>query len=251
MKKNNKIYLLIYSLVIVICLCMVGTAIAKYIGNIDYDEPVVETPEFYFTSNLLKEPDITNSIPTYYLSESYTSLEINLFNYENSLMYSECDIKYEITVTKGSTTIGTLTGTILKDACNIESVELSLSGEGEYQVAAKSTSPFVKELKAKFVVGETSDSIQYIVDDATNSQLVKLTIQTNNYSGNVSISWLTSLTPDNTNPLLEDAINLVESSGYYTYTVNFEAYSSYVFIFFKDLITDNYTEADFIISKTN
>lgn len=251
MKRKFKLYLLLGNLILITCLCIVGFTIAKYVDNLSDDDSNIETPEYYFTSDLLSSPDIANNIPIYNLNENVSSIKFNLLNYENSLMYSECDITYEVSILKDSVVLETKTGTILKDACNSSIIEFNNLESGEYRVVAMSTAPFLKQIEAIFVIKATDNSIQYIVDDKVGSPVVMLTILTNNYAGNISISWKNTISPDNTNPLLEDAIDLVLVDGFYTYKVPFEAYSSYVFVFYKELNSVVYTIDDFKVIKDN
>ena len=91
-------------------------------------------------------------------------------------------------------------------------------------------------LQAKFIIPAVNNQVQWSVSDAANSPVVRLTVKTNDYSGNVTISWPAGVAPDNTDPLLAGAVNTQSC------TLSFSNNSEYTFLFFKSDLSAVYTK---------
>lgn len=247
MKVKKHIFLLLGVLVLFVgCLCLVGTTLAKYIDNKEHDDTNITTSEFYFSSNLLKEKDLLGNIPVYELNQNTKELYVELLNYENDLLFSQTDIKYEISIYREEVLKETFNGVILSGSCNSVKIKFNNLSSGEYYVVAKSTTPFSKTIEAKIIVKNLDESIMYSVDDIEGSTILKLILQINNYAGEIDINWNSELLPDNTNIMFEGAID-----GSNSHTIEVTAYSSYVFVFYKKDITKTYTKTDFSVVESN
>lgn len=248
---NKKIKILIGIMVII--LVVTGSIIpilAKYIKKINNNVQINST-DFYFTSDLLDVPAIngipaTNgTFPEYILGKGTNTITFNLNNYEDDLRFTTVDIDYEIKVTNSSNIVvfeenGTLNAISSKNSKKIDIASLS---SDIYIVEVTSTSPYTKQLKGKFIIQDVDNDITYTVSDGLGSTVVMLTISVNDYSGNINIKWPNEVFPDNSDPLLKDAINTTN------YTVNFNSYSEYTFVFFKSDTSVVYTNTGFEVTK--
>ena len=179
------------------------------------------------------------------LGKGVNVISFTLNNFEDDLRFTTSDIKYEmIVVDSNDFTVyeknGTITGGSGKQSVSLNTPELVA---GTYIVTVESTFPYSKSLKAKFIVQEIDENITYTVSDGVGSTVVKLTISVNDYLGNINIKWPNGVSPDNSDPLLSGAINCDN------YTVYFNSYSEYTFVFFKNDSSKVYSDTDFVVSK--
>lgn len=242
---NKKIKILIG--IMVITLVVTGSIIpilAKYIKKVNNNVQINST-DFYFTSDLLDIQATNGTFPEYTLGKGTDTITFNLNNYEDDLRFTTVDIDYEIKVTNSSDVIvfeenGTLNALSTKNSKQFDITSLT---SDTYIVEVTSTSPYIKQLKGKFIIQDVDDDITYTVSDGAGSTVVMLTISVNDYSGNINIKWPNEVFPDNSDPLLKDAKNTTD------YTVNFNSYSEYTFVFFKSDTSVVYTNTDFEITK--
>lgn len=243
MSKKMKYILTIIIIVIVlsgITVPILGKYLLEKSGQLG-----IQADDFYFTSDLLEEPSTNNTFPEYTLGKGIDTISFKLNNYEDSLRFTKTDIKYNITVTnsldvKVYETTGTITTGSEKNSVSINIPSLET---GTYIVVVNSTSPYSKTLKGKFIIQELDNEISYTVSDGVGSTVVMLTISVNDYSGPINIKWPTGVSPDNSDPLLSGAIDCDN------YTVNFNSYSEYTFVFFKTDSNQVYTNLDFTLTK--
>ena len=242
---NKKIKILIG--IIVITLVVTGSIIpilAKYIKKVNNNVQINST-DFYFTSDLLDIQATNGTFPEYTLGKGTDTITFNLNNYEDDLRFTTVDIDYEIKVTNSSNVIvfeenGTLNALSTKKSKQFDITSLT---SDTYIVEVTSTSPYIKQLKGKFIIQDVDNDITYTVSDGAGSTVVMLTISVNDYSGNINIKWPNGVFPDNSEPLLKNAINTTN------YTVNFNSYSEYTFVFFKSDTSVVYTNTDFEVKK--
>lgn len=242
---NRRIKNLITILIIILVItCSIIPILAKYIKKVNTNMQINST-DFYFTSDLLDVPASNGTFPEYILGKGTNTITFNLKNYEDELRFSTLDINYEIKVTNSSDTIvfeetGTLSTSLTKNSKQFNITSLI---SDTYVVEVTSTSPYIKQLKGKFIIQNVEDDIAYTVSDGAGSTVVMLTISVNDYSGNINIKWPDGVFPDNSDPLLKDAVNTS------SYIVSFNSYSEYTFVFFKSDTTVVYTNADFEVTK--
>lgn len=241
---NKMKYVFIVLSIISILTCVAVPVLAKYIKEKE-NELEIRAKKFYFTSDLLEEPSTHVAIPEYMLGKGVNVISFTLNNFEDDLRFTTSDIKYEmIVVDSNNFTVydktGTITGGNEKQSVSFNTPELVA---GTYIVTVESTFPYSKCLKAKFIVQEIDENITYTVSDGVSSTVVMLTISVNDYSGNINIKWPNGVSPDNSDPLLSGAINCDN------YTVYFNSYSEYTFVFFKNDSSKVYSDTDFVVSK--
>ena len=227
-------------LLILIPTLLIGLTVAKYIKE-EQLEVAYQAKNFYFQSDLLTE---SVEVPEYTYSEGIDTISFYLKNNDDSLRYSEVDISYTATITKDGEICDTKEGTILKDAVNLERVEFTNLEAGEYIVTAKATSPYEKTLSGKFTISPKNENIEYEVIDTANNPVIKLTITTKDYAGDIVIAYPEGVVPDNTNEKLTE----VTTSNV---TTTFEENSSYTFTFLKTNPVNVYAKTDFTVTKEN
>ena len=211
MKKD--LLFLIFAIAVSVIVGAVSVTVAKYQWK--ESEDILYAPaSFYFSSDLLKEENTT-----YTLQDNAGEISVVLKNYEDSLRVSSNDIVYQVIIKKGEETLSSQTknGTITT-AEKQETITFSGLSVGTYQVIATSSSPYQKSLSATFVIPDSAVSFQTSVSNTSATSV--LTIITNDYQGNLTISFPSGLVPDNTNPLLQGAtgnqvvINVAKNSSY-------------------------------------
>lgn len=200
---------------------------AKYAQTkTDVTDTVAE--DFYFTSPLLSTEG-----STYTLMPTTTSLEIPICNYADSLRTSTANISYSYTVTKEDGTAvagGSGDGTLTGGAQSTGKISLTGLTTGTYTVKASASSPFAANLAGTFVIPTADTGVHYTVSDTKGSAYATLTVWTEDYTGNIVISWSAGLIPDSTDPALS---GLITGSGAGSLTVAGEAYASNTYRFFK------------------
>ena len=115
---------------------------------------------------------------------------------------------------------------------------------GSYTIIATATAPYEKTLKANFVIEEKNAMVSYDIVDVENSSVAQLIITTNDYNGNLKITWPNGVAPDSTNNYFAD-VNTGYNSSSKTITVS--AKSQTIFYFFKQNSSQKYTKEDFQI----
>ena len=177
---------------IIIMLLVVAVPIFLY-GTITFAKYVTErffsyytnSKNFYFTSNILKEDNPLYQINNWVGIGQFT-INYDLLSKKNDYVYTDYDITYEAHVTCPQDVLCEIdkpTGTIYaashSDTVKVTVVPQRLFTENEkitIQLNAKTTSPYVKELFARYeyVVGKTG--ITYEIEDSVNSPYLLLKI---------------------------------------------------------------------------
>lgn len=243
---------------ILIIAAFTGTLLAKYItSNKQRAEMIAD--DFHSSSDYLEEDE-----KTYTVSDWRTNgICIELYNYEkeNVALISGTEINYTISVPAGwNVKVENITDTggeqvlgkdnvytMPKSTGRIKQIlTFTYTGSGEpsdgnIQVNVKSTSPYVKELKAAFEL--TGDQgLTYAVTDEGDYDVV--TIESNAYQGTVNVSWDgTKLSPDNTNEYMSEWQNSTDGSSD---QFEVKAFTTYQLIFLEDC-SGNYSKADITV----
>lgn len=233
---------------IVVLVIMFASVSAKYVQKKTEVEDTVSN-EFYFTSTLLSETGTT-----YTLMPTVTELEIPVCNYADDLRYSAEQIQYSYTVLKNDKEISKGSGIIEAGELKTSSIKLVDLKAGTYEVTVTANSPFKKVLKGTFTIPEESIQVHYSVADKEDSPYLLFTVWTENYDGNVKLTWPENLIPDTTNAQLQNVDTYNSDSGKYVageVTLSYTAYSSKVYRFFKINPSVVYTENQFNALKTD
>lgn len=224
----------IVAFLVLFCICIGGIAMisAKYIKQTTTNKNAATAKEFYFESDLL-DGDTHEVTPT---DKGTATVKIRLKNYVDELRYSETEIQYKISVKETGSdtedndiTVKNGSGTIETGAKHYADIELSnLQAGKSYTITATTDNIYHKTLKGTIEVSKPDTDINASVHDET--QYIEVTIWTNDYSGNVTLSYGNSigLSPDNTDSKMKG-----KTTGE-TITIDFKANQSHVFRFFKE-----------------
>lgn len=231
--KKKKITVAVISAVSVLILMLgIAPSLAKYVTEYGKQSEVV-SDNFYFTSDYLSE----SAIPEHKIYGDSVSFEIR--NYIDSSRVNASDIVYTVTATDG--TLSFDGRPLIGGTENCAKITLTYSGEEaekEITVTVTSSSPYVKELKAKFVF--TKPALRYEITDSVGSYYAELYIHTANEEKTVTVNWdKAELLIDETNDYVFGKLNADKNAA----TVTIPAHTTVKIAFFKNDITKNYSYA--------
>ena len=157
---------------------------SKYIIE-EFHSYYSNSKHFYFTSNILTKNNDLYQVNNWLGMGSFT-ISYDLFSKQNDLVFTDYDIPYETSFVCPSDVICSIdkpTGTIY-EASHSDTVTLSVSPtrvyeEGETMVIelrAKSTSPYVSELKARFEYIVGKQGVTYEIEDRANQAYMLLKV---------------------------------------------------------------------------
>lgn len=223
------------SLLIAVCfLLAISSALtAKYLSQRSHDN-AAEALVFYFESDYLAAAGSSNEV--YVLKEGVYDISFDIRNHPDSLRYAETNIQYTVSLTKDGQRVDSKSGSLAGGKQSADEIQFTVAEAGTYVVTAQATGPYVKTLQASFVVKPASNTFSYSVSDNAGSPFLKVDITSQNYTGNVVISYPAGVMPDNTDPLLTGA-----ASG--SCTVALKAHGSYTFLFFKSNPSASYADS--------
>lgn len=237
---------------ILIPIFFIGGTLAKYINNKTTDL-IYEAKKFYFESDLLT--DNTN-LAAYTYSVGSDTIKIEIKNNIDELRYSEVETKYEIKITdihgnsikdKDGNVVSTINGTLSKNQMDKDIVEFTNLPTGNYVVIAQALSPYTKTIQASFVLTEKQEELSYTVNDSQESPILQITVLSEDYSGNVKITWPSGIAPDSTSSEFKD-IDTGYNAG--STVISFEANSENNFKFFKKNPSLVYDNNDFSVERS-
>ena len=229
--KKKKITVAVISAVSVlaIILCF-APSFAKYITT-QGRQSKLDSDHFYFSSDYLSE----GVLPEYKIYGDSVAFEIR--NYMDSFRVNDSDIAYTVSATDG--TLSSEGGTLTGGTAGSDTITLTYSGEEkEIIVTVTSSSPYVKELKAKFVF--TKPALRYEITDSVGSYYAELYIHTANEEKTVTVNWDKAvLLIDETNDFVFGKLTAEKNSA----SVSIPAHTTVKIAFFKNDITKNYSYA--------
>ena len=225
----------------------IACVMAKYIHQKRQDL-LYEANSFYFESDYLKD---ISSAKSYTLAKGVDDILFHISNNIDDLRYSGVKIFYDISISdldgnavldKNNESVGVIHAVLNHGGINSNEHVFSNLKDGTYVVSAVSTKPYVKALKANFIISNSNMMIDYQVTDAASSPILQLMIRTEDYQGNVKITWPSGVTPDNTHSLFSDVVSGY-SSGSKVFSV--QKHSEYIFQFFKENPDVVFQKSDF------
>ena len=232
MKKKKITVAVIFAISALTLMIGIVPSLAKYVTEHGKQSKVV-SDNFYFTSDYLSE----SAIPEYKICGDSVSFEIR--NYIDSLRTNVEAIKYTVSASDG--TLSSNGGTLIGGTENCAKITLTYSGEkaeNEITVTVTSSSPYVKELKAKFVF--TKPALRYEITDSVGSYYAELYIHTANEEKTVTVNWdKAELLIDETNDFVFGKLNADKNSA----SVDIPAHTTVKIAFFKNDITKDYSYA--------
>ena len=233
MKKKKITVAVISAISALILMLGIVPSLAKYVTEQGKQSKVV-SDNFYFTSDYLSE----SAIPEYKICGDSVSFEIR--NYIDSLRTNVEAIEYTVSASDGGT-LSSNGGTLIGGTENCAKIKLTYSGEEaekEITVTVTSSSPYVKELKAKFVF--TKPALRYEITDSVGSYYAELYIHTANEEKTVTVNWDKAvLLIDETNDFVFGNLTAEKNSA----SVSIPAHTTVKIAFFKNDITKDYSYA--------
>ena len=231
MKKKKITVAVISAISALILMLGIVPSLAKYVTEQGKQSKVV-SDNFYFTSDYLSE----SAIPEYKICGDSVSFEIR--NYIDSLRTNVEAIEYTVSASDGGT-LSSNGGTLIGGTENCAKIKLTYSGEEaekEITVTVTSSSPYVKELKAKFVF--TKPALRYEITDSVGSYYAELYIHTANEEKTVTVNWDKAvLLIDETNDFVFGNLTAEKNSA----SVSIPAHTTVKIAFFKNDITEDYS----------
>lgn len=229
--KKKKITVAVISAVSVlaIILCF-APSFAKYITT-QGRQSKLDSDHFYFSSDYLSE----GVLPEYKIYGDSVAFEIR--NYMDSFRVNDSDIAYTVSATDG--TLSSEGGTLTGGTAGSDTITLTYSGEEkEIIVTVTSSSPYVKELKAKFIFAESV--MRYEITDSAGSYYAELYIYTGDTAQTVTVNWdKAKLLIDETNDFVFGKLTAEKNSA----SVSIPAHTTVKIAFFKTYITKDYSYA--------
>ena len=229
--KKKKITVAVISVISALTLMLgIAPALAKYTTE-QGKQSEIHSDEFYFTSDYLNE----GVLPEYKIYGDSVAFEIR--NYMDSFRVNDSDIAYTVSATDG--TLSSEGGTLTGGTAGSDTITLTYSGEEkEIIVTVTSSSPYVKELKAKFVF--TKPALRYEITDSVGSYYAELYIHTANEEKTVTVNWDKAvLLIDETNDFVFGKLNADKNAA----SVSIPAHTTVKIAFFKNDITKDYSYA--------
>lgn len=213
-----------------LALTLLGMVGARYMFRENTRHYII-AKEFYFTSSLLDGD-------THTLTPGSTQVTFTLGNHPDDLRYSQTPIEYTVTV-DGSVPQGTnLSGTLGAGSIQDQAVTITGLTPGEHTVTAVGKQGYHKTLTAKLIVPE-AERLLYKYLDASNPEYVLLTVWSKGCTGAVTIAPPSGLIPDNTDPVMADAItgqSIVDAVSFAG-----SGYASHVYRFFGSAQAGQFT----------
>ena len=249
-KKHTKLMLFTF---IIITLFSIGFTFAKYIDNKE-NSILYEASAFYLESNYLSNIDNTKS---YTIEKGIDEITFTIQNNIDTLRYSTVSINYTVSISdiegksvkdKAENTISNINGSLQKGSVKSNTHTFNNLKDGVYVVTATSTKPYSKTIKANFIITNSSTNIETRITDMTDSPILQLIINSNDYEGNITITWPEGITPDNTNPLFANVgTGYTSASKVMPVSKNAE----YIVQFFKEDPAQTYQISDFEVGVSS
>ena len=180
-------------LIILIALFVIFITLAitfgRYIYNM-YQNYILESQGFYFNSSVMSMNGSNHSINNWDGVSSYP-ITIDVNNRKNSMLWTQSDISYDITVECSSNIICEVdkTSGIIRTETQVDSYTIVISPVGNFSsnqkakvtTKAKSTYPYVKELVATYTIGIETSNFTYKITDSPGSNYLVLEL-TNSFT---------------------------------------------------------------------
>lgn len=186
-KRNRQIKKIKFvSFIIILILLGISliTVLARYVTN-SINNHLMESKEFYFYSDKLKENGQDYQIDNWSGVEDYT-ITINMNSMENNLKRASYDIPYSITYSSSDNIIcqinkteGTIYSSTNSDYFTIKVTPnrvMENADKAWVEIYVKSDAEYKKELKAKFTFVVGKENVSYQIDDEENSKYFELNI---------------------------------------------------------------------------
>lgn len=244
---SKRKFAIIIILIFAIGIISSSIVMAKYFSDKE-KETLYVAESFYFESDLLTSDATTK---TYTYQKGKDNIQIVLKNNIDDFRFSDVDIDYSVKITdlNGTEVKSPIQGTLSKGSINEQTISFNNLATGSYTITATAIAPYEKTIKANFIIEAKNTDISYRVTDVTNSAVAQLTITTNDYNGNVKITWPQGVAPDSTNSIFSDVNTGYNSSNK---TIEVSSKSETIIQFFKEDASQQYKTEDFqVVIQTN
>ena len=184
--RKKKVLKLFIIVIVGIVITLSLPTVAKYVKD-NIDSYYLRSKNFYYSSNLLDQTNPLYQIGTWSGVGDF-SVEFNLYSKENELLFSESDITYTVSATcsTDATCTADITSGTLYANDNDHSTTITVNVhphrvfvENEFiqiTIIAKSTSPYIKELKGRFKYIVGREGVSYEIEDETNRTYLLLKV---------------------------------------------------------------------------
>lgn len=183
-RQIKKIKFMSFIIILILLVISLITVLARYVTN-SINNYLMESKEFYFYSDKLKEDGQDYQIDNWSGVEDYT-ITINMNSMENNLKKASYDIPYSITYNYSDNIIcqinkeeGIIYSSTNSDYFTIKVTPNKAMENGDkawVEIYAKSDAEYKKELKAKFTFVVGKENVTYEIDDEENSSYFELNI---------------------------------------------------------------------------
>ena len=189
MKKRRLIIIGILVVVAAVILSMNAKTLAKYVTD-RISSYFIKSKDFYFTSDLLTVEESTYELSSWSGIGAF-DVSFNIYSKDNELLYTESDIPYTITVDCPQDVIcspSSINGVLYQSSVNhSENININVSPQRIFiadevvsvRVTAKSTSPYVKTLKAVFNYKVGKEGVTYEIKDEAGQAYLFLKVTNN------------------------------------------------------------------------
>lgn len=175
LKNQLKKKKLLLSLIVLVIIFPISLALSRFVNKLTTNY-YLETQKFYFYSDKLTDDNAKYTLENWSGVENL-SMDIQLESRKNQYEVAETDISYNVTYTceEGVKCSITKETGIIYASSNVDSFTLTLIPtrnfeEGEsttVTVTAKSTSPYIKTIKATFIIKVGKQGLSYEIKDQT------------------------------------------------------------------------------------
>ncbi len=178
MKIRKKHVTLICIVIILAVLAMHYDTFSKFITD-RFTSFYLRSKNFYFSSNLLDTNNSEYQVGTWSGVGNF-DISFNLYSRNNEYLFSESDIEYTISLNCSSDVVCTASknvGTLFaSDTTHTDTININVHPERVFladervtiNVTARSTSPYVKTISAKFVYIVGREGVSYEIEDEAN-----------------------------------------------------------------------------------
>ena len=183
MKKNKK-KIIIILFTFFLTFLLIGVTYGRYIYN-SINERYLLTKKFYFNSDKLDVNKPIYQIDNWSAAGEYF-IDVDLNSYLNNYEVAPYDIEYTLSYSCSSNIICSLSqdSGIIRGTSNHDSFRATISPNGTLndgdsafiEVKAKATSPYKKEISARFILNVGKIGLSYSIDDSVNSPYLNFNI---------------------------------------------------------------------------
>ena len=181
---KDKDHKLLFIVIIILLLIPFVSTFSKFVYK-QIQDTYFNSKNFYFASDKLGEELLTYQIDNWNGIDPY-NITINMNSFKNNLVSSDSDISYDISFkcsnnilcssSKSSCVISAATNTDQFTINSTPNVKLDDGDSIWIEVEATSTSPYIKTLKARFVINVGYYGVSYEITDNSNDLFLELKI---------------------------------------------------------------------------